>query len=83
MLIELGKVAVTHDVITLERAFRYLERLQEIWIQDVMGLSAQQASTAEAQSEGPTTARPTAPALVGPHFAYGPSPRAGQRTFSV
>src|SRR5439155_10653032 len=38
MLIELGKVAVTHDVNTLDLAFRYLERLKHIWAHDVMGL---------------------------------------------
>ena len=38
MLLELGKVAVTHDVNTLELAFRYLERLKHIWQHDVMGL---------------------------------------------
>ena len=38
ILIELGKVAVTHDVNTLHLAFRYLERLKHIWEHDVMGL---------------------------------------------
>ena len=38
MLVELSKVAVTHDVNTLDLAFRYLERLKQIWEQDVMGL---------------------------------------------
>jgi flagellar protein FliS len=38
MLVELGKVAITHDVNTLDLAFRYLERLKQIWEQDVMGL---------------------------------------------
>ena len=38
MLVELAKVAVTHDVQVLELAFRYLERLKQIWEHDVMGL---------------------------------------------
>src|SRR5215510_9508197 len=37
-LVELAKVAVTHDVHVLELAFRYLERLKQIWEHDVMGL---------------------------------------------
>src|SRR4249919_2807293 len=38
ILLELGKVAVTHDVNTLDLAFRYLERLKYIWEHDIMGL---------------------------------------------
>src|SRR5881227_2600129 len=38
MLVELAKVAVTHDVHVLDLAFRYLERLKQIWEYDVMGL---------------------------------------------
>src|SRR5215813_8421891 len=37
MLAELAKVAVTHDVQALDLAFRYLERLKQIWEHDVMG----------------------------------------------
>ena len=37
-LVELAKVAVTHDVHVLDLAFRYLERLKQIWEHDVMGL---------------------------------------------
>ena len=40
MLIELSKVAITHDVKVLDLAFRYLERLKQIWEQDVMSLRA-------------------------------------------
>ena len=49
MLVELSKVAVTHDVKVLDLAFRYLERLKQIWEQDVMGL---QAPTSEGGSRG-------------------------------
>jgi flagellar protein FliS len=38
MLVELAKVAVTHDVQVLDLAFRYLERLKQIWEHDVIGL---------------------------------------------
>ncbi len=38
MLVELAKVAVTHDVHVLDLTFRYLERLKQIWEHDVMGL---------------------------------------------
>src|SRR5215470_14634414 len=38
MLVELAKVAVTHDVQVLDLTFRYLERLKQIWEHDVMGL---------------------------------------------
>ena len=38
ILVELSKVAVTHDINVLDLAFRYLERLKQIWEQDVMGL---------------------------------------------
>src|SRR5262245_5230646 len=34
MLVELAKVAVTHDVHVLDLAFRYLERLKQIWEHD-------------------------------------------------
>jgi flagellar protein FliS len=37
MLVELAKVSITHNVKTLDLAFRYLERLKEIWEQEVMG----------------------------------------------
>jgi flagellar protein FliS len=49
MLVELSKVAVTHDVNTLELAFRYLERLKHIWEHDVMGLPSH---TPEEQQQG-------------------------------
>ena len=44
MLVELSKVAVTHDVKVLDLAFRYLERLKQIWEQDVMGLQARRGA---------------------------------------
>jgi flagellar protein FliS len=46
MLVELAKVAVTHDVQTLDRAFRYLERLKEIWEQEVINKKAREKVSA-------------------------------------
>lgn len=64
MLVELGKVALTHDVTVLDLAFRYLERLKQIWAQDVMGLTAQAA-------EQPRRTTPSAgPAGAPPHVTY-------------
>ncbi len=37
MLVELAKVSITHDLSTLNLAFRYLQRLKEIWEREVMG----------------------------------------------
>jgi len=38
MLVELAKVALTHDVHVLDLAFRYLEHLKQIWEHDIMDL---------------------------------------------
>lgn len=38
ILVELAKVAVTHDVAVIQQASRYLERLKHVWEHDVMGL---------------------------------------------
>ena len=71
MLIELSKVALTHDVNALDLAFRYLERLKQIWEQDVMGLQQVAVSAA-------------APPVVAQRSAYGPpSPLVARRTVSV
>ena len=83
MLVELSKVAVTHDVKGLDLAFRYLERLKQIWEQDVMGL---QAPTSEAGQQGPQQLAMHAVASPGmvQHSAYGhPSPLGVRRTVSV
>ena len=83
MLVELGKVAVTHDVKVLDLAFRYLERLKQIWEQDVMGL---QAPTSEAGQQEPQQLAMHAVASPGmaQHSAYGhPSPLGVRRTVSV
>ena len=71
MLVELSKVAVTHDVNALDLAFRYLERLKQIWEQDVMGLQ-------------PVAVSAAAPPVVAQRSAYGhPSPLGARRTVSV
>ena len=83
MLVELGKVAVTHDVKVLDLAFRYLERLKQIWEQDVMGL---QAPTSETWPQGTQQAAVSAvaPPVVAQRSAYGhSSPLGAQRTVSV
>ena len=83
MLVELSKVAVTHDVKVLDLAFRYLERLKQIWEQDVMGLPA---PTSEAGQQGPQQLAMHAVASPGmaQHSAYGhPSPLGVRRTVSV
>ncbi|RMD67118.1 flagellar export chaperone FliS [Candidatus Parcubacteria bacterium] len=40
MMVELAKVAVTHETQTLDRAVRYLEYLKDIWEKQVMNISA-------------------------------------------
>jgi flagellar secretion chaperone FliS len=65
MLVELARVAVTHDVQVVELALRYIERLKDIWTHDVMGLipggAAEQASPTSAHATTTpvsTSARP-------------------------
>jgi flagellar protein FliS len=83
MLIELGKVAVTHDVNTLELAFRYLERLKHIWQHDVMGLP-RHVTEEQPQEAQPVAVNAAAAPGVAQHPAYGrPSPLAGRRTVAV
>ena len=82
MLIELSKVAITHDVKVLDLAFRYLERLKQIWEQDVMGL---QAPTSEAWQQGTqqVAVSAAAPPVVAQRSAYGhSSPLGARRTVS-
>jgi hypothetical protein len=67
MLVELAKVAVTHDVHVLDLAFRYLERLKQIWEHDVMGLHTSR------QEEPPQGAPRAVASFVG-------APRAVQRS---
>jgi len=83
MLVELSKVAVTHDVKVLELAFRYLERLKQIWEHDVMGL---QAPTSEPWQQGtqPVVVSAATPSVVAQRSAYGhSSPLGARRTVSV
>ena len=69
MLVALSKVAVTHDIELLDLAFRYLERLKQIWERDVMGLHV---SPSEAWPQGTQ------------HSAYGHAvARGARRTVSV
>ena len=82
MLVELSKVAVTHDVKVLDLAFRYLERLKQIWEQDVMGL---QAPTSETWPQGTqqVAVSAVAPPVVAQRSAYGHSSPGAQRIVSV
>jgi flagellar secretion chaperone FliS len=83
MLVELGKVAVTHDVKVLDLAFRYLERLKQIWEQDVMGLQAPMSETWQ-QGIQQVAVSAVAPPVVAQRSAYGhSSPLGAQRTVSV
>lgn len=82
ILIELSKVAVTHDVHTLELAFRYLERLKHIWEHDVMGLPSH--APKEQQGTQPVVVSATSAPVGVRHPAYGHYVRAvGRRTVSV
>jgi len=81
MLVELSKVAVTHDLNVLDLAFRYLERLKQIWEQNVMG---RQTQAPEDWHETPRVVmHAPIPALVTQRSAYGVASGVGQRTFSV
>ena|SRR5215475_1582607 len=80
ILIELGKAAMTHDISVLELAFRYLERLKQIWEQDVMDL---QSPTLAEQGAVRAVTSTGVPALVTQRPAYGASPRVERRTYSA
>jgi flagellar secretion chaperone FliS len=83
ILVALSKVAVTHDVKVLELAFRYLERLKQIWEQDVIGLQAQTSAVWQ-QGTQQVALSAAAPPVVAQRSAYGhPSPVAARRTVSV
>lgn len=82
ILIELNKVAITHDVNMLDLAFRYLERLKQIWERDVMGLPSQTPQE-QSQVAAPAAASPAVPHLVLQRPAYGAAPVAGRRALSV
>jgi hypothetical protein len=53
MLIELPKVSISNDGKVLETAERYIERLREIWVNDVMKIG--QRSKVTAASPQPIT----------------------------
>src|SRR5438093_10616286 len=82
MLFELSKVAVTHDVNVLELAFRYLERLKQIWEQDVMGLPTSRQEE-QPQEVPPAVASTIAAPLVTQRSAYGAATMVAQRVISV
>lgn len=69
MLVELARVAVTHDVPTLNLAYRYLERLKQIWEHDVMGLQPGSAAPTPQPTAQTTPAGHTAGALPLPYGA--------------
>jgi flagellar protein FliS len=76
MLIELGKVAVTHDVNTLDLAFRYLEHLKHIWEHDVMGLPCHALEKGQ-QGTQPVAASAAASPEVAPRPVYSPASLGG------
>lgn len=80
-LAELSKVAITHDAKVLDLAFRYLERLKQIWEQDVMGLPSQAAE--EQPGTAPTATRATVSPFTAQRPGYGATPLAGRHTVSV
>jgi flagellar secretion chaperone FliS len=83
ILVALSTVAVTHDVKVLELAFRYLERLKQIWEQDVMGLQAQTSAMWQQETQ-PVALSAAAPPVVAQRSTYGhPSPLGARRTVSV
>jgi flagellar protein FliS len=82
MLVALGKAAITHDVNTLDLAFRYLERLKHIWEYDVMGLPCHAPEKGQ-QGTQPAAMSTAAPAVVAPHPVYSPASLGGRRTVAV
>jgi flagellar protein FliS len=78
ILVELSKVAVTHDVHVVELALRYLERLKQIWEQDVMGLQAPMAAARQPVAQPGVVSAADRPA-VAQRSTYGPSTPAGAR----
>ena len=81
MLVELAKVAVTHDVHVLDLAFRYLERLKQIWEHDVMGLhtSRQEPPQGAPQAVASAVEAPRA----GQRSPYGASVTVARHTIAV
>jgi flagellar secretion chaperone FliS len=83
ILVALSQVAITHDVKVLELAFRYLERLKQIWEQDVMGLQVQTSEVWQQGAQQVALSEAAHP-VVAQRSAYGhASPLAAQRTVSV
>jgi len=82
MLVELGKVAITHDVNTLDLAFRYLERLKQIWEHDVMGLHTP-GQEQQMQGAPRAVANPIAAPLTAPRSPYGAFAMTARHTTSV
>jgi len=82
MLIELSKVAVTHDINTLDLAFRYLERLKHTWEHNVMGLPTP-ALEKEQQGTQPVTVSAAASPETAPRPVYGSASLGGRHTVAV
>jgi flagellar protein FliS len=78
ILVELSKVAVTHEVQVVELAFRYLERLKQIWEQDVMGLQDPMAAAWQ-QVAQPGAVSATDCPTAAQRSTYGPFSPAGVR----
>jgi flagellar protein FliS len=81
IMVELSQVAVTHDVNVLDLAFRYVERLKQIWEHDVMGLPFH--GPAEQQDMQRAATPTTAPPVVVQRPVYSASPLVGRRTVAV
>jgi flagellar secretion chaperone FliS len=82
MLIELGKVAVTHDVNTLDLAFRYLERLKHIWEHDVMGLPTPAPEKGQQRTQ-PVAVSAAASPETAPRPVYGPASLGGRHPVAM
>jgi flagellar protein FliS len=83
ILVALSKVAVTHDVKMLELAFRYLERIKQIWEQEVMGLQVQTSALWQQETQRVALSA-EAPPVVAQRSAYGhPAHLGARRTVSV
>src|SRR5712691_5776497 len=77
ILIALSQVAVTHDVNTLDLAFRYLERLKHIWEHDVMSLPTPASGKGQQETQ-PVAVSAAASPEVAPRPVYGPASLGGR-----
>ncbi len=70
ILFELPKVSVTNDISILDQTTRYIQRLKNIWEQDVMGRSGSNAAASQAK---PAQVNPPQAPASGYH-PTGPTP---------